>query len=70
MRGDKEFLQKNLKGRIDKTLIGEDDIDTSNRNRDLMEVTNDLEKLLRKSQEVSDKEKTKVNYQLSSKGSS
>ena len=70
MRGDKEFLQKNLKGRIDKTLIGEDDIDTSNKNRDLMEVTNDLEKLLRKSQEVSDKEKTKVNYQLSSKGSS
>lgn len=51
----------NLEQRLDKTLIGSDDIDTSNMNRDLADVTNELANLLKQSKEVAEKEKTKIN---------
>jgi hypothetical protein len=46
--------------RLEATLIGTDDIDTSVLNADLMAVTKDLANLLKKSRKVSEREKSKV----------
>ena len=53
--------------RLEATLIGSDEIDLSHLNKDLMSVQNDLANLLKMSQKVSEKEKSKVFQQLSVK---
>lgn len=57
----KEADNKSLSQRLDKTLIGSDDMDTSNMNKDLMDVTSELAKMLKQSKDFAEKEKTKVN---------
>lgn len=51
--------------RLEATLIGEDDIDTTDKNVALTSVTNDLSNLLKKSQKIAAKENSKVYQQLS-----
>ena len=51
--------------RLDATLIGTDEIDLSDLNKDLMSVQNDLANMLKMSQKLSEKEKSKVFQQLS-----
>lgn len=46
---NKKRFEKMLGQRLDATLIGTSDIDTSLMNKDLTAVTNDLAKLLRQS---------------------
>ena len=46
---------------MEATLIGTSDIDTSNMNKDLMAVEEDLHNLIKKSNKLSEMEKSKVN---------
>ena len=51
--------------RLDATLIGTSNIDTSKMNKDLNAVTEDLQNLLKKSNQMAEEEKDKVSKQLS-----
>ena len=57
---NKRKFQQRLGQRLDATLIGTSNMDTSRMNKDLMAVTQEMTKLLRKSSRVSEIEKTKV----------
>ena len=60
-------FEKKYGQRLDQALIGDNELDTSALNRDLMSVTNDMANLLKKSKKVAEKEKSKAVQQLAVK---
>ena len=57
----KRTFDKQYGQRLDATLIGNSEIDTSQMNKDLLLIEQDLASLLKKSQIIGDQEKSKVN---------
>ena len=50
----RRYFERTLGKKIDSTLIGEDDLETSDLNQDLVNVTAELQNILRKSSQISD----------------
>ena len=50
----RKYFERTFGKKIDATLIGEDDLETSNLNKDLMDVTEEMKNMLRKSRQISD----------------
>ena len=49
----KRYFERTFGKKIDDTLIGEDELETSHLNQDLMDVTTEMKNMLRKSREIS-----------------
>ena len=50
----RRYFERTFGKKIDATLIGEDDLETSYLNQDLMDVTTEMKNMLRKSRQISD----------------